>query len=114
MDAASIKSTLQAKGQALTLSRTTGAGFDPVTGAYGSTSSQSWALQGVMTGYKLRDIDNSLILAGDRLAIVDAVSVLPIPGDTLTTSSGQAWKVIAVDPVEPAGAALLYSLQVRR
>jgi hypothetical protein len=119
MDAASIAKTLKAKGQAMTLTRVSGGIHDPVTGSISGAVTQSWTVYGITTNYNSltrlasQSKPDSLILSGDRQAIINAGTVEPIPGDTLM-ASGVSWKVIAADVVDPAGTALLYKCQVRK
>lgn len=116
MNALDIKKKLQAKGQSMTLTHTVAGTFDPVTGGMtGSSTVQTFAVYGIVTSYRDGVINQpgTLIQSGDKKAIVNAGTVTPVPGDNLTVY-GVVWKVIAVDALEPTGAALLYKLQVRR
>ena len=114
MNATGIQATLKAKGQAMTLTHAVAGVYDPVTGSMAGATTTTSTVYGITTGYRAGLINkpDSLILAGDKQAIVDAVSVVPLPGDTLTIK-GVAWKIIAVDAVDPAGTALLFKCQVR-
>lgn len=119
MNATSIQATLKSKGQAMTLTHTVAGVYDPVAGSMTGGSSQTTTVYGITTSYnsiaRLASANkpDSMILAGDKLAIIDAVSVVPVPGDTLNIQ-GTAWKIIAVDAVDPAGTALLFKCQVRK
>lgn len=119
MNAASIQATLKTKGQAMTLTRAVAGVYDPVAGGMTGGSSQAFTVYGITTNYnsmtrvasQMRP--DSMILAGDKQAIIDAISVEPLPGDTLTIQ-GVVWQVIAVDAVDPAGVAFIYKCQVRK
>ena len=115
MNAAGIRATLKSKGQAITLTHAVAGVYDPVTGTLTGGSSQTSTVYGITTSYGagITNRADSLILSGDKQAIIDAVSVVPIPGDTLTIA-GAVWKIIAVDAVDPAGVAYLFKCQVRK
>jgi hypothetical protein len=115
MNAASIAQTFKAKGQPMTLTRTIAGTYDPVTGTATGATTATYTVQGITKSFAagLTNRPDSLILSGDKQAIVDAVSVVPLPGDTLTIK-GVVWQVIAVDAVEPDGTAYIYKAQVRR
>lgn len=119
MNAADVQKKLRAKGQAMTLTRSVPGTYDPVTGNMTGGSTASYTLQGITTNYNsmtrlsAQMLPDSMIMAGDKQALVDAVTVIPLPGDNLTIS-GEVWKIIAVDASAPAGVPLLYKCQVRR
>ena len=99
----------------MTLTHAVAGVYDPVAGSMTGGSSQTTTVYGITTSYGagITNRADSLILAGDKLAIIDAVSVVPVPGDTLTIA-GEVWKIMAVDSVAPAGVAYLFKCQVRR
>jgi hypothetical protein len=119
MDAASIKATLQAKGQAMTLTRVTQGTYNPETGSFASSTSATHTVYGITSGYSSFTIaaaatkPDSLIKAGDILAIVEAVTITPVVGDTISIM-GETWAVLNVDPVAPQGSNLLFKLHLRR
>lgn len=115
MNAASIAQTLRDKGQAMTLTRVSAGTYDPVAGTTTGSTTSTYTVYGITKSYAagLTNRPDSLILAGDMQAIVDATSIAPAPGDTLTIA-GIVWQVIAVDTVAPAGVAMLHKCQVRK
>lgn len=119
MNATGIQATLKSKGQAMTLTHAVAGVYDPVAGIMTGGSSQTTTVYGITTNYNSQTRltsqmrPDSLILAGDKLAIIDAVSVVPVPGDQLTIA-GAVWSIIAVDAVDPAGLAMLFKCQVRK
>lgn len=115
MNAAGIQATLKSKGQAMTLTRTEQAGYDPVTGAPATGIVTEFTVYGVTKAYGpgVTNKLDSLILAGDKLAIIDSVSAVPVPEDKLTIA-GAVWSIITVDAIDPQGTALLYKCQVRK
>ena len=119
MNAASIAATLKAKGQPMTLTRTTAgtSTFDPVTGGYtgGATSTSTYTVNGITKSYKLSTVNasGSLIQVGDKEALFEAGIVVPVPGDKLTVK-GIDWTVISINETSPQGAVLFYTCQVRK
>lgn len=118
MNAASIQATLKSKGQAMTLTHAVAGVYDQVTGSMAGATTTTSTVYGITTNYssitRLASANkpDSLILAGDKQAIIDGISC-PLPGDTLTIQ-GVAWKIIAVDKVAPSGSVLLVKCQVRK
>jgi hypothetical protein len=115
VNAATIAKTLQAKGQAMTLTRVSGGVFDPVTGATTGAVTQTWTVYGIESAFRdnLSMAAGALIQSGDRLAIIAADQTAPIPGDSLTIG-GVVWHVIAVNAVNPAGAAYIFKVHIRK
>jgi len=115
VNATGIQATLKAKGQAMTLSRSVPGVYDPVTGTMSGGVGATATVYGITSSYGsgITSKPDSLILVGDKKAIIDAVSVVPLPGDTLTIQCA-TWKIIAVDAVDPTGTALLFKCQVRK
>jgi hypothetical protein len=119
MNAASIAATLKAKGQPMTLTRTTAgtSTFDPVTGGYtgGATSTNTYTVNGITKTYKLSTVNasGSLIQVGDKEALFEAGIVVPVPGDKLTVM-GVVWTVISVNELSPQGERLLFTAQIRK
>lgn len=115
MNASDIENKLKTVGQPMTLTRTISGTFDPVTGAISGGTTANFTVYGIVTSYRDGVINQpgTLIQSGDKKAIINAGTATPVPGDNLTVY-GVVWKVIAVDTLEPTGAALLYKLQVRR
>lgn len=64
--------------------------------------------------FELRDIDGTVILSGDRRLYVAAegLSVVPEPGDEIAYNS-ETLTVVNASPINPAGTALLFDVQVR-
>jgi len=115
MNAASIAKTLKAKGQAMTLTRVSGGTYDPVAGSVTTPVTTTYTVYGIETAFRdgLTMSAGTLIQSGDRQAVVAADQATPVPGDSLTIG-GVVWHVIAVNAVNPAGAALLFKCQVRK
>ncbi|USN14405.1 hypothetical protein DONNERLITTCHEN_00040 [Janthinobacterium phage vB_JliS-Donnerlittchen] len=86
---------------------------DPVAGTVTGSGAQQFDVLGVVTDYSERVVDEQTIKRGDRLVYIQATE-RPAIGDTFVEASGKVWAVVDFDAVDPAGTALLYSLQVRR
>jgi head-tail adaptor len=109
MDAAAIGRNIAGDGQYMTLTRMVTGSYNPITGAVASPSNQTWQVYVVMESLKQGDIANadSLVISGNKLAVVSAGVIKPVPGDRLGF-----YTVISVDTVAPAGIDLLYRCQV--
>ena len=114
MDAAGIAKTLQAKGQPMTLTRQGAGVFDPVTGGMTGGVVETFTAYGITKNYRQAEIaaSGSLILGGDKLAIISA-DVAPVIADKLTIM-GEDWVVISINELAPQGVALLYYCQLRK
>ena len=114
MNASDIAKTLKAKGQPMTLTRTGAGVFDPVTGGMTGGVVETFTVYGLTKNYRQADIanSNSLILGGDKLAIISA-DVAPVIADKLQIM-GEDWIVISINELSPQGVALLYYCQLRK
>jgi hypothetical protein len=114
-DQSDIARDLQADGQAMTLTRMVGGTLDPVTSTATGGVPQSWTVYGITKGYKLSSINtaNSLILSGDKQAIIGFSGVAPQVGDKLTIIDID-WQIMAVDELSPQGEALMFYCNVRK
>jgi len=112
MDQAGVTSTMRKKGQKMVLTRKTISAFDGATGATTETT-LTWDVYGITKNYTLFNNAGSLVLAGDKKALIEAGVVVPAPGDLLLIM-GVSWTVISVDPLSPQGVNLMFTCQVRR
>ena len=118
MNASDIAKTLRTKRQPMTLTRQGVGVFDPVTGGMTGGVVETFTVYGITKNYNsisrlaAQNSPNSLILSGDKQAILDA-TVKPLPSDTLTVM-GEVWTVIAVDELSPQGVALMCYCQIRK
>lgn len=102
-------------GQACVLGSVTTGAYDPATGEAGTTSAPHPVTAAILA-YPQHFIDGSLILTGDKRALVSplGLAVSPKPGDTLTDAAGTEYKVIDAKELAPAGVVVLWTLQVRK
>ena len=74
----------------------------------------------VMIDYSSRSIDGTLIMAGDKMLKLSPLDTSgaqltpPKPESTVTMADGTVWTVKRVEAKNPAGVAVLYTLQVRQ
>ena len=114
MNASDIAQTLRTKGQPMMLTRTGAGVFDPVTGGMTGGTVTTHAVFGITKNYRQAEIaaSGSLILSGDKLAIISA-DVKPVIADKLTIM-GEDWVVISINELSPQGVALMYQVQIRK
>lgn len=100
-------------GSAAVLTKTSAGEYDPDAGA-ASLAPTNYDCTAVVLPYEDRHIDGTLILRGDKQAMLSAVSLSakPSPGDVLAWA-GAKFRVIAAEDLAPAGVSVLFTLQVR-
>lgn len=107
------------KGQVVKLSGKSRAAYDPATGAAGPASTTDQTGSGIEESYSAREIDGTLILAGDKrfmLSPLDANGAEltpPAPGDVLEYETGARWRIMRAEPFAPAGVVVYLTLQLR-
>jgi len=110
---------IDAKGQTVTLTRRALGTYDPATGSVSVTTSTETG-KGVilpLAGYRKVGVGN--IAPGDETLLLSALlsdgTAMTIPelGETITTADALVREFIAVDPLRPDGAAILYDCVVR-
>ncbi len=108
---------LKGKGQPVTITSQIVGVYDPATGSASvSTSIQTgW---GAVFEYTNKNIDGTLILAGDKQLLLSAINsagallAAPQVNDTVTIG-GQVSTIKQVKPLSPAGTALLFDCNIR-
>lgn len=86
---------------------------DPVEGTVTGGAPEEFEVTGVVTDYEDKLVDGETIKRGDRLVYVQALE-RPRIGDTFVEQDGTEWAVVDFDAVDPAGVAVVYSMQLRR
>jgi hypothetical protein len=99
-------------GQTVTLSRVTGATFDPTTGVDSGGSTTTWTGKGASFNYNSSEIDGAMIQESDIRLLLEAVSTTPAIGDQVTVDS-VAYHVVSVNETSPGGVVVKYDLQLR-
>lgn len=111
---------IEAKGQAVTLTRRTSGAYSPTTGMATITTTTQTG-KGVIFdfGDGLRKIAGTNIPATDRQCYLSALDATgqtitrPAVDDTLTDASGVKYTVVAVSELSPAGTDIFYTLTLR-
>tara|TARA_R110000772_G_scaffold9385_1_gene30847 strand:- start:8199 stop:8561 length:363 start_codon:yes stop_codon:yes gene_type:complete len=105
---------LEANGQAITFSYTTGEDIDPATGVVSDAGSTITVTGfGAATRYRNIEIDGEAIQASDMRLICDNVSTKPEQGWNIYVNSGN-WRVMDVQEISPAGINVIYICQLRK
>lgn len=112
MAAVSVR-LLERFGAAQTLTRFTNGSRDVEAGSTPTTET-TYTVTGAKFDYTQRDIDGSVIRAGDqRFLMAPDAAVTPQSGDRLTIA-GEAWNVIVSRPLQPASVIVLHEVQIRQ
>lgn len=113
--AASAKRQIAAAGVPITLTRKVTDDYDPTIGTADTFGASTFTGSGVRDQYALRDIDGTLIRAGDvRIYMVwDDQDPIPQVGEKLIMD-GQTWMIVKPNPIKPGPIVLLYEIQARQ
>lgn len=119
LDRADAADMLTDFGQAVTLTRRTSGAYDPATGGSTITETTQAGIGVILPLSAFRksvgnvvEGDQQLLLSG--LNATGGVLTVPHVDDTVTDSASVVWSLIAIDPLSPAGTAILYDCIVRR
>ena len=100
-------------GQAATLRRpsTGGTAYNPTQG-----SPADYPVTIVVTDYETREVDGTRILSTDKKVLLakGSLSVEPATSDLLIEASGAVYKIVNVQPLNPGGTVVMYTIQARR
>lgn len=110
--AATAKRLLTRFGNTVSIVRTTGGTYDPVTGAETPGTETTYAPKGVLLKYPDRLIDGTRILQSDRKLILDD-TIVPVADDKPVVQ-GEEWNIQNIMTISPAGTPIVYEVQVRR
>ena len=100
-------------GAPATLKSITPGTYDPATGT-STPVETSTSVDAVVFPYTDRQIDGTMILAGDEQAYIGAVGITaPKPADTITWRS-RVYRIVKVKDLSPAGTSVLFECQIRR
>lgn len=110
---ATAKRLIKENGQSLTIYREeTQGGVDPGTlEPTPGTPRVEIPGDGVKLNYKLREVDNENILRGDCKLLWNGSRP---ERDMLVDIDGETWSIVDVDPLQPAGVEVMFTLQLRR
>jgi hypothetical protein len=97
-------------GRDCALKRVTESTYNYDTGANTGGATTTETIKAVVTDYKLKQIDGTIIQRGDKLYTIAAQGLsAPKTNDFLDD-----WKILAVDTIQTGDTALLYKCQVRK
>lgn len=110
--AATATDLLTELGEVGAIRRTTVSGGGPSAGA-GTTTTTDYACRVAILPVDQRDIDGTLIKAGDWRAFVAALAIVPTTTDKLVHSEG-VLTIVDAGKYSPAGTVTHYEMIVRR
>lgn len=116
----SADSMIEAKGQAVTLTRHAEGAYNPATATAAITTSTQTG-KGVILpfGQGARYQAGSNVIAADKLCYLSALtssgSVVTAPqvGDTITDANSVVYEITEVAPLAPAGLTIIYEIKMR-
>lgn len=110
---ATAKRLIKENGQPLVIYREeTQAGTDPATlEPIPGTPRVEIPGDGVKLNYKLREIDGDNILKSDCKLLWNGSKP---ERDMLVDIDGETWSIVDIDPIQPAGVEVMFTLQLRR
>lgn len=111
--AATAAKLLAEKGQTISFSRQTGGSFDPALGAESGASTTTFTGNGAAFGYNNAEIDGTVVQRGDVRLIVESTATVPEQDDECTVDS-VVYRVMAVEPISPAGITVINKVQLRK
>ena len=110
---------LKGKGQSLTLTKVTAGTYDPTTGGFTGAGTSTQTAYGAVFDYGAKQIDGTLIKAGDKQLLLSAVKtdgtalIAPALGDTVTVGGVTYTLVEPLKEVNPAGTVVLFDVNLR-
>jgi len=108
----------KSKGQTVTITRQSAGSYNPATGAATVTTTTQTGV-GVIFDYGLKQIDGTLIKAGDKLLYLSpynsagAALTAPVLNDTVTIGGATYTVVMPLKTVNPGGTVIMYELNLR-
>lgn len=92
----------------------TGRTYNPVTGeTTGGTPDATFTGVGLVTGYRVEDIDGTRVIQGDQLVYADAVNLTRTQPNEPITVGGRSCTAVSLEAIAPGGQDILYMIQVR-
>jgi hypothetical protein len=100
-------------GEALTVTFTDWAEYDPITGqANGTTTENTVNAFGYTSDYQVKEIDGTVIEAGDMKLILQLISPVPVEG-CLVTVDGEVYRIMTIKKVRLSGSNIIFICQIR-
>lgn len=110
--AGTARSLLDRYGQKMVFQRPTSGEFNPDTGEVEAAGTVTITLVGISQSYTTEEVNGNSVLSTDRKLTVEATGEVPEVGDTVTLQN-TTYHVHKVDPLAPAGQAVIYKVQAR-
>lgn len=116
----SANAMIEAKGQSVTLTRRAPGAYNTATGSASITPTTQTGKGVILPLSGSRKVNGSSVVAGDETLLLSALATsgvaltAPKVGDHVTGSDGAAYVLTAIDPLRPAGLAIIYDCVVRR
>ena len=110
---------LKGKGQSITLTKITAGTYNPATGGFTGASTSTQTAYGAVFDYGTKQIDGTLIKAGDKQILLSAFKTsgaaltAPVLGDTVTIGGVSFTLVEPLKEVNPAGTVVMYECNAR-
>ena len=102
-------------GRTITLRRNNEGSYDAATDTMVGASVSDVSVKVLFTEYRQNEIDNTIILRGDKKVLIAATSLSFAPEhNDIIIDGGTQYKVINLSTVQPGDTPLLYKLQVRK
>ena len=83
--------------------------FNPINGKYPDNAMESFTVSVVKTRFDKEWTDQYPVQVGDQLLLMEAGVVYPKNNDEI-----EGYKVVRVQPLEPADTAILFKVQIRK
>ena len=110
---------LKGKGQSITLTKITAGTYNPATGGFTGAGTSTQTAYGAVFDYGAKQIDGTLIKAGDKQLLLSAVKTdgtaltAPVLGDTVSIGGVVYTLVEPLKTVGPAGITVIYEANLR-
>jgi hypothetical protein len=99
-------------GQTVVCTRTDGATYVPATQSYTGGSTTTITGKGAVFPFNKSEINGELIQTGDLIVFFEASSTAPAVDDKCTVDSVD-YRVMSVEPLNPGGTVVMYTLHLR-
>lgn len=99
-------------GQVVQIVRETAGAIDPITGQITAGQVETFSVVGVVNAIDDVLIDDTRILATDRIVIIES-KVKPLMTDKITVDSA-TWNIEEIKESNPAGKPIVYHIRIRK
>lgn len=109
----SAERLLRRAGRACTLTKRAKGTYDASSSRAAQGAPEHFPITCVTLEFNAREVDGTMILAGDLRAYTISKEAVPAVGD-MVTIDGKQWRIEDPRPLNPGGVTLLYDLQLRK